>query len=133
MGVQPFLLSSALQLILAQRLGRRICKDCREPFEVSEDDLVPFGYVPERRGRLTLYRGRGCPSCNFSGMKGRVALYEVMPITAELRHLILKDASTAEIREVAERQGMKTLRQAGLAKVLEGITTTQEVLRVTLA
>ena len=133
MGVQPFLLSSALQLILAQRLGRRICTDCREPFEVSEDELVPFGYVAQGRGPLTLYRGRGCPACNFTGMKGRVALYEVMPITAELRHLILKDASTVEIREVAERQGMKTLRQAGLAKVLEGITTTQEVLRVTLA
>ncbi len=133
MGVPPFLLSSSLQLILAQRLGRRICRDCKEPFEVSEDELVPYGYVPQGLGRLTLSRGRGCQSCNFSGMKGRVAIYEVMPITAELRHLILKDASTAEIRDVAERQGMRTLRQAGLAKVLEGTTTTQEVLRVTLS
>jgi type IV pilus assembly protein PilB len=133
MGVQPFLLSSALQLVLAQRLGRRVCKDCREPFEVSEDELIPLGHVPQGLGRLTLYRGRGCPICNFSGMKGRVAIYEVMPITDELRHLILKDASTGEIREVAERQGMKTLRRAGLAKVLEGTTTMQEVLRVTLA
>jgi type IV pilus assembly protein PilB len=133
MGVQPFLLSSSLQLILAQRLGRRICRDCKEAFEVSEDELVPYGYAPHGRGPVTLYRGRGCQSCNFSGMKGRVAIYEVMPITPELRHLILKDASTVEIREVAERQGMKTLRQAGLAKVLEGTTTTQEVLRVTLS
>jgi type IV pilus assembly protein PilB len=133
MGVPPFLLSSSLQLILAQRLGRRICKDCKEPFEVSEDELVPFGYAPQGVGRLTLHRGRGCQTCNFTGMKGRVAIYEVMPITDELRHLILKDASTAEIREMAERQGMKTLRHAGLAKVLEGTTTTQEVLRVTLA
>jgi type IV pilus assembly protein PilB len=133
MGVQPFLLSSALLLILAQRLGRRICKDCKEPVEVHEDDLVPYGYVPRGVGRVTLYQGRGCPACNFSGMKGRVAIYEVMPITDELRHLILKDASTADIREAAEHQGMKTLRQAGLAKVLDGTTTTQEVLRVTVS
>jgi type IV pilus assembly protein PilB len=133
MGVPPFLLSSSLQLILAQRLGRRICKDCKEAYETSEDDLVPYGYVPEGRGRLTLYRGRGCQTCNYTGMKGRVAIYEVMPITEELRHLILRDASTADIRELAQRQGMKTLRQSGLAKVLEGTTTTQEILRVTLS
>jgi type IV pilus assembly protein PilB len=133
MGVPPFLLSSSLQLILAQRLGRRICKDCKEPYEASEEELQPYGYTAQGLGRLTLYRGRGCQTCNFSGMKGRVAIYEVMPITEELRHLILKDASTAELRELAEQQGMKTLRQAGLAKVLEGVTTTQEVLRVTLA
>jgi type IV pilus assembly protein PilB len=133
MGVPPFLLSSSLQLIVAQRLGRRICQHCREPFESAEDDLVPFGYLPQGAGRLTLYRGRGCQTCSFSGMKGRVAIYEVMPITDELRHLILKNAATAEIREMAEQQGMKTLRQAGLAKVLEGTTTVQEVLRVTLA
>ena len=94
---------------------------------------MPFGYVPQGLDRLTLYRGRGCQACNFSGLRGRVALYEVMPITDELRQLILRDASTAEIRELAEQQGMKTLRQAGLAKVLEGTTTTQEILRVTLS
>jgi type IV pilus assembly protein PilB len=133
MGVQPFLLSSALLLILAQRLGRRICKDCREPFEGHEDDLVPYGHVPEGRRKVTFYRGKGCQTCNFTGMKGRVAIYEVMPITEEMRSMILKAATTAEIRELAQRQGMKTLRQAGLAKVLEGTTTVEEVLRVTLA
>jgi type IV pilus assembly protein PilB len=133
MGVPPFLLSSSLQLIVAQRLGRRICKDCKVPVTVHEDDLVPYGYVPRGQGPLTLYEGQGCGACNDSGMKGRVAIYEVMPITDELRHLILKEASTADIREMAERQGMKTLRQAGLAKVLDGTTTTQEVLRVTLS
>jgi type IV pilus assembly protein PilB len=133
MGVQPFLLSSSLQLILAQRLGRRICKDCKEPFETTEDDLVPFGYAPQGLGRLKLYRGRGCQACNYSGLRGRVAIYEVMPITDELRQLILKDAAPAEIRAMAERLGMKTLRQAGLAKVLDGTTTTQEILRVTLS
>jgi type IV pilus assembly protein PilB len=133
MGVQPFLLSSSLLLVLAQRLGRRICARCREPVEVAEEDLVPHGYVPRGLGRLTLARGRGCEVCNFTGMKGRVAIYEVMPVTEELRALILAEAPAAQIRELAERQGMKTLRQAGLAKVLDGTTTVPELLRVTLS
>jgi type IV pilus assembly protein PilB len=133
MGVQPFLLSSALLLILAQRLGRRICKDCKEPIEGHEDDLVPYGHVSEGRGKVTFFKGKGCQACNFTGMKGRVALYEVMPITEDLRTVILKGAQTAEIREMAQNQGMKTLRQAGLFKVLEGTTTVEEVLRVTLS
>ena len=133
MGVQPFLLSSALLLILAQRLARRICPDCREPVEGHEDQLVPLGHVRQGLGKVTFYKGRGCQTCNFTGMKGRVAIYEVMPITEELRELILKDASTADIRERAQAQGMKTLRQAGLLKVLEGTTTAAEVLRVTMS
>jgi type IV pilus assembly protein PilB len=133
MGVQPFLLSSALLLILAQRLGRRICKDCKEPIDGHEDDLVPYGHVSEGRGRVTFFKGKGCQTCSFTGMKGRVAIYEVMPITEELRTVILKGAQTAEIREMAQQQGMKTLRQAGLIKVLEGTTTVEEVIRVTLS
>jgi type IV pilus assembly protein PilB len=133
MGVPSFLLSSSLLLILAQRLGRRICSTCREPVAGHEEDLVALGHVPQGRGRVTFYRGRGCAACNFTGMKGRVAIYEVMPISEELRYLIIRNASTAEIREMAQHQGMKTLRQAGLAKVLEGTTTPQEVLRVTLS
>jgi len=133
MGVQPFLLSSALLLILAQRLGRRICKDCKEPIEGHEDDLVPYGHVSESRGKVTFFKGKGCQTCNFTGMKGRVALYEVMPVTEDLRTVILKGGQTAEIREMAQAQGMKTLRQAGLIKVLEGTTTVEEVLRVTLS
>jgi type IV pilus assembly protein PilB len=133
MGVQPFLLSSALLLILAQRLGRRICKDCKEPIEGHEDDLLPYGHVSEGRGKVTFFKGKGCQTCNFTGMKGRVALYEVMPVTEELRNIILKGGQTAEIRDMAQAQGMKTLRQAGLLKVLEGTTTVEEVLRVTLA
>jgi type IV pilus assembly protein PilB len=133
MGVQPFLLSSALQLILAQRLGRKICSECKEPVEGHEEQLVPLGHVSQGLGKVTFYKGRGCQTCNFTGMKGRVAIYEVMPITEELRELVLKDASTAEIREMAQRQGMKTLRQAGLQKVLEGTTTAAEILRVTMS
>ena len=133
MGVQPFLLSSALLMIVAQRLGRRICRECREPIEGREDDLAPYGHVSQGLGKVTFFKGKGCPTCNFTGMKGRVALYEVMPITDELRTIILKGGQTAEIREMAQSQGMRTLRQAGLQKVLEGTTTVEEVLRVTLS
>jgi type IV pilus assembly protein PilB len=133
MGVQPFLLSSALLLILAQRLGRRICKDCQEGFDGHEDDLVPYGHVAQGLGKVTFYKGKGCQTCNFTGMKGRVAIYEVMPVTADLRTVILKNGSTSEIREMAQTHGMKTLRQSGLMKVIEGTTTVEEVLRVTLS
>ncbi len=133
MGIQPFLLSSALLLILAQRLGRRICKDCKQPVEGKEEDLVPYGHTPQGLDNVQFYRGKGCPTCNFTGMKGRVAIYEVMPIGETLRDMILKNAATAELREQAQRDGMKTLRQSGLTKVLEGTTTVEEVLRVTLS
>src|SRR5881296_3712483 len=133
MGIQPFLLSSALLLILAQRLGRRICKECKQPMEGKEEDLVPYGHVPQGREKVTFYRGKGCATCNFTGMKGRVAIYEVMPVTEPLRDMILKNAATADIREQAQKDGMKTLRQSGLMKVIEGTTTIEEVLRVTLS
>jgi type IV pilus assembly protein PilB len=133
MGIPPFLISSALQLILAQRLGRKVCKDCKEPYEADEESLVPYGHVPTGLGKTQFYKGKGCQVCNFTGMKGRIALYEVMPVSQELRDAILKAAPTAELREIAQAQGMKTLRQAGLQKVIEGTTTVDEVLRVTLS
>jgi type IV pilus assembly protein PilB len=88
--------------------------------------------MPQGLGTCTFYKGAGCPTCNLTGMKGRVAIYEVMPVTQELRDLILRNAPGAEIREVALSQGMRTLRQSGLLKVTEGVTTVDEVLRVTL-
>ncbi len=133
MGIPPFLVASSLLLILAQRLARKICPQCREPYDLPEATLVAHGLAPTGADTVTLYKGKGCPACNFTGMKGRVALYEVMPITEELRDMILKQASTAELRQMALSQGLKTLRQAGLAKMLEGVTTIEEVLRVTLA
>jgi type IV pilus assembly protein PilB len=132
MGIPPFLVSSSLQLILAQRLGRRVCRDCREPYEASEESLVPYGHVPQGLGTINFYKGKGCQTCNFTGMKGRVAIYEVMPVSTELRDLILRNANTNEIRDVAASQGMKTLRQNALQKVIDGVTTVEEVLRVTL-
>jgi type IV pilus assembly protein PilB len=133
MGIPPFLVASALSLILAQRLGRKICKDCRQPYDADEDSLVPYGHVPQGLGVVQFYKGKGCHTCSFTGMKGRVAIYEVMPVTEELREMILRNAPTAEIREMALSQGMKTLRQNALQKVLDGVTTIEEVLRVTVS
>jgi type IV pilus assembly protein PilB len=132
MGIPPFLVSSSLLLILAQRLCRKVCKECREPYEADEESLVPYGHISQGIGTVTVYRGKGCQTCNFTGMKGRIAIYEVMPVTQEIRDLILRNAPSSEIREVAQQQGMKSLRQAGLMKVLEGLTTVEEILRVTL-
>ncbi|HKZ06966.1 MAG TPA: type II secretion system protein GspE, partial [Methylomirabilota bacterium] len=133
MGIPPFLVSSALTLILAQRLGRKICKDCKQPYEADEESLVPYGHVPQGLGKVQLHKGKGCQTCSFTGMKGRVAIYEVMPITEQMREMILRNAPTAEIREAALAAGMKTLRQNALQKVLDGVTTVEEVLRVTVS
>ena len=133
MGIPPFLVSSALTLILAQRLGRKICKDCKQPYDADEESLVPYGHVPQGLGRVQFYKGKGCHACSFTGMKGRVAIYEVMPISEELREMMLRNAPTAEIRDMALAQGMKTLRQNALQKVLDGVTTVEEVLRVTVS
>jgi type IV pilus assembly protein PilB len=125
--------SSSLLLIMAQRLARKVCRECREPYEVDEDRLVPYGHEPRGPGRITLARGRGCTTCGFTGMKGRIALYEVMPVTPDLRDMILTGASTSELRALAQMHGMRTLRQAGLLKALEGTTTVEEAVRVTVA
>jgi len=132
MGIPPFLVSSSLMLILAQRLGRRVCKDCKQPYEADEETLVPYGHLSQGLGKVNFFKGKGCATCNFTGMKGRVAIYEVMPITQELRDLMIHNAPTNEIREMAQTQGMKTLRQNALQKVLDGMMTIEEVLRVTL-
>jgi type IV pilus assembly protein PilB len=133
MGIPPFLVASALVLLVAQRLARRTCKHCREAYEVEESGLAPYGYQATGQGRLTLMRGAGCGECNFTGVKGRVALYEVMPVTPDLKDMILKGASTSELRALAQTQGMSSLRQSGLRKVLDGTTTMEEVLRVTVS
>jgi type IV pilus assembly protein PilB len=135
LGVERFLISSTLVGAMAQRLMRRICPHCASEryLEADEESLVPYGHVPIGLGKTEFFKGRGCQVCNFTGMKGRIALYEVMPITQELRDAILRSVPTAELREIAQAQGMKTLRQAGLYKVIEGTTTVDEVLRVTMS
>jgi len=133
MGIPPFLVASSLLLIVAQRLGRKICRQCREPYDADEESLAGYGHVPSGKGRVQFYKAKGCATCNFTGMKGRVAIYEIMPVTDEIRDGILKNMPTAELRAIAQSQGMKSLRQAGLMKVVEGTTTVEEVLRVTLS
>src|SRR5882762_4295279 len=133
MGIPPFLVASSLLLVLAQRLGRKICKQCREPYDADEESLVPYGHVPSGKGKIQFFKGKGCATCNFTGMKGRVAIYEVMPVTEDIRAAILKNVGTADLRSIAQSQGMKSLRQNGLMKVIEGTTTIEEVLRVTLS
>jgi len=127
MGIEPFLVASSTVLIMAQRLVRRICKNCKEEVGLSDEALKDVGMAP---GTPT-FRGRGCEKCGGTGYAGRQGLYEVMPITAEIRELILDRASTTEIRHLARRQGMLTLREDGLIKVQKGVTTIEEVLRET--
>lgn len=133
MGVEPFLVTASTNLILAQRLARKICQDCRTettlPFEVLRD----IGFTNDQAKNSRIYKGVGCRTCNNTGYKGRVALYEVMPFTDELKELVLQGCSTAELKAAAIKQGMRTLRMSGIQKCIEGITTTEEVLRVTAA
>jgi type IV pilus assembly protein PilB len=131
MGIPPFLLASSLRLIVAQRLIRKVCEECKQPYETTEDALVCHGYAPQGLGQVTLFKGKGCTACSFTGLKGRVAIYEVLPVTREIRDLVLQTAPTTEIAKVARDQGMRTLREAGLLKVVDGVTTVEEVLRVT--
>ncbi|MBI5575128.1 MAG: type IV-A pilus assembly ATPase PilB [Deltaproteobacteria bacterium] len=133
MGIEPFLVSSSLNLILAQRLARRVCGNCKEEVKILPKALVDAGMKPERIRQARPARGRGCDECNGTGFRGRVALYEAMPVKEELKDLILRGGSAIEVKREAIRLGMKTLRQAGLSKVEEGVTTLEEVLRVTAA
>lgn len=132
MGIEPFLISSAVILILAQRLIRKICTECREPIKVHPQLLIDLGVSPDEVKTFQVYKGKGCPICNQTGYKGRIGLYEVMPIKDEIKELILSRASTSEIKKEAMRLGMKTLRQSGIIKIRDGLTTIEEVLRSTM-
>jgi type IV pilus assembly protein PilB len=132
MGIEPFLISSAIILILAQRLIRKVCMECREAIKVHPQLLIDVGVPPDEVKSFPVYKGKGCSLCNNTGYKGRVGLYEVMPMKEELKELVLSRASTSEIKKEAIRLGMKTLRQSGIAKIKEGVTTIEEVLRSTI-
>jgi type IV pilus assembly protein PilB len=131
MGVQAYLVSASLNLLLAQRLVRRICRECRVESPVPVPALESIGFSPDEAKALTCYRGKGCMACSDTGYRGRIALFEVMVIDEGIRQAILAGVSTADLRELARTRGMKTLREAGLQKVREGITTFDEVARVT--
>ncbi|NIO15734.1 MAG: type IV-A pilus assembly ATPase PilB [Deltaproteobacteria bacterium] len=130
MGIEPFLVSSSLNLILAQRLARRICENCKEEVKMNPKVLLDAGAKKEMLDGFKLYKGKGCEQCSNIGYKGRVALYEVMTVRDEIKEMILRGGSAIELKKEALRFGMKTLRQAGLGKVRDGVTTLEEVLRV---
>ena len=128
MGVEPFLITSSILLVGAQRLVRKICPDCREPYELDRDLTEKL----KLKGKIKASRGAGCKTCQNTGYKGRVGLMEALPLTAPIRNLILERAQEHTIMEAARKEGMKTLRENGLEKVLAGITTLEEILRVTV-
>ncbi len=134
MGIEPFLVSSAVNCIVAQRLARRICAECKEPDpEVSKDALLHAGLAPEEIGTFTPMKGRGCANCNETGFKGRVAVYEVMELVDELKEFVLNGASAIELKREAIRLGFMTLRRSVLNKLKEGVTTLSEVHRTSSA
>jgi len=132
MGVEPFLLTSSINLILAQRLVRRICEQCKEPVQLRSELLINLGVDPADLGAgFPTFHGRGCSNCGNTGYRGRLAVYEVMVMRDELRELILKGVSAMELKRAAVKLGLSTLRMSALQKVREGLTTVDETLRVT--
>ena len=132
MGVEPFLVATSVHLICAQRLVRRICRQCRQATEPPVESLIEAGFPPREAPEIPTCRGRGCDACNHSGYKGRVGLFEVMEIGDGLRELILRGGTSAQIRQRAVQEGMITLRASGLQKIRDGVTTLEEVLRETV-
>jgi type IV pilus assembly protein PilB len=131
MGVEPFLVSSSVVLILAQRLIRRICSSCKEEEKIAHHTLIDVGFTQEEIPALHCFKGKGCNNCSNTGYKGRAAIYEVMPITDEIKELILQGASADEIKKKSITLGTKTLRMSGLQKIREGLTTIDEVVNTT--
>jgi type IV pilus assembly protein PilB len=132
MGVEPFLVCASVNLVVAQRLARKICPDCSEEVDKADEALERLGMTPEQLAALVLRKGTGCKACNNTGYRGRVALYEVMPFNDELKDLVLQGGSAAELKAEMIRSDFATLRRAGVNKILEGVTTPAEILRVTM-
>ncbi|MEJ2177721.1 MAG: type IV-A pilus assembly ATPase PilB [Gammaproteobacteria bacterium] len=130
MGVAPFNIASSVNLIIAQRLVRRLCVSCREPVEVPDDVLITAGFKEEQLADLEIFEAAGCSGCS-SGYRGRTGIFEVMPMSEEISELVMSNCSTLEIERQARREGVKTMRQSGLEKVAGGVTTLEEVERVT--
>ena len=133
MGIEPFLVATSVNLIQAQRLIRRICKDCKREYSMPPEALMEVGLTAEDAKSLKTFKGKGCSTCNNTGYKGRIGLYEVMEVNDEIRELILIGASSLELRKKAIEDGMITLRESGLQKIRAGLTTLEEVVRETVA
>lgn len=133
MGIEPFLVASAVNLISAQRLGRRVCSECKEPEKHPNEALIAAGVPEDQIGKFTVYKGKGCTVCNDTGYKGRIGVYQVMPMFDDIKEMVLSGANTAEIKQESMRLGVKTMRQSALTKMMEGVTTLEEVLRTTVS
>jgi type IV pilus assembly protein PilB len=133
MGIEPFLVTASVNLVEAQRLVRKLCASCREPMPTPKDQLKVLGAKDEEIDTAACFRGRGCDKCGGSGHKGRIAVYEVMPFSEPLKELVLQGASGLEIKAEAIRQGMRTLRMSGVRKICQGVTSVEEVARITAA
>ena len=133
MGIEPFLVATSVNLIQAQRLIRRICKDCKQEHPTPPEALIEVGFTAEEAKKLKTYKGKGCSTCNNTGYKGRIGLYEVLEVSDEIRELILIGASALELRKKAIDDGMISLRESGLHKIRNGVTTIEEVVRETVA
>ncbi|WP_461395753.1 GspE/PulE family protein, partial [Deferrisoma sp.] len=130
MGVEPFLVASSILAVLAQRLVRVLCPSCREPYEPPPEALEELGIDPARF-RGPLYRPVGCPECRHTGYRGRTGIYELLRVNDAVRELVMQRANSVAIKEAARRAGMITLREDGARKVAAGVTSAEEVLRVT--
>ncbi len=131
MGAEPFLVESTLIAILAQRLVRRICENCCQPYKLTKQDMVALNLPPEQIRAAQFFHGNGCSRCRGTGYHGRIGIFEVMPVSAEIRNLIHHNSSAQDIKKTAQKEGMHTLRESAIAKLQSGMTTVEEVLRVT--
>ncbi len=131
MGVEPFLVASSLVAAMAQRLVRRLCKTCREPYMPSIQELQEINLTPEHVKKYQVYKAKGCPECTNTGYQGRMGIYEIMPIDETIRSMIIKNTDSGTIKKAASVAGVKSLREDGANKVLQGLTTIEEILRVT--
>jgi type II secretory ATPase GspE/PulE/Tfp pilus assembly ATPase PilB-like protein len=131
MGVEPFLVTASINMVVAQRLVRRICENCKEVYKPSSDLMTVLSVQDSKE--IKIYKGSGCDRCRMTGYKGRVALYEVLLVSDKMRDMIIEGISSSNMKKVAIEEGMETLRQSGTKKVLEGLTTPEEVLATTVA
>ena len=132
LGVEPFLISATLEAVIAQRLVRKICPRCKTPYTPTPEMLMELGLKPDEVEGRQFYYGKGCEFCNHTGYKGRTAIFETMMMNRELRELVAASKPTEVIRAKALEYGMHTLREAGIIKIFDGITTIEEVVRETL-
>jgi type IV pilus assembly protein PilB len=129
MGVEPFLITSTVHCVVAQRLIRKICSECKKPYEASHELIQDLGLASGSQPQI-LYKGEGCSNCSSTGYRGRLAIHELLPLNEEFKKGVIQKKSTADLKMIARKAGMQTLRECGIQKVLKGMTTVEELLRV---